>query len=287
MRLSRFVSSFAGFALVIFSSQTLLAQTGAIVARSSGSGTGIGIAGEGCSETEPQKQVIEPYTGVRKTTRVQKLADGTTITHESTSKEARDSSGRTYRENQPEVAPGVEGQVRTYTFYYVNDPVSRVTINWNSNSKEATVFHLPEPGQVPALSSGMVSMPNVAIPQPGTVTASVFGAVGTVTPPHGKPARPVREDLGTKTINGVEAKGTRMTTVIPAGQAGNDQPITVIHETWMSTELRIAVLQIDSDPRTGTRTTELTEIERGEPDPVLFQPPEGYTIKDRYPGQKN
>lgn len=291
MRLSRFVFSLSGLALVFFSSQALLAQIGASVARSTGSSTGIGIAAAGCSETEPQKRTIEPYTGIRKTTRVQKLADGTTITHETVAKEARDSGGRTYRESQPEMAPGSEAPIPVNTFFFVNDPVNRVTINWNSNSKEAAVFHMAEPGQTGNSSPAVIPMPSGTIPRPapGTVTASVFGVTGVVGPasPPVRPVRPVREDLGTKTINGVEAKGTRMTTVIPAGRAGNDQPITVTHETWMSTELRIMVLEINSDPRTGVRTTELTEIERGEPDPALFQPPEGYTIKDRYPGQQN
>ena len=287
MRLSRFVFSLSGLALAIFSSQALLAQTGASVARSADSSTGIGISAAGCSETEPQKRTIEPYTGIRKTTRVQKLADGITITHETIAKEARDSSGRTYRESQPEMAPGSEAQIPVNTFFFVNDPVNRVTINWNSNSKEATVFHMAEPGQAGNLSPALIPMPAGAIqrPAPGTVTGSVFGMVGPAPPV--RPVRPVREDLGMKTINGVEARGTRMTTVIPAGRAGNDQPFTVTRETWMSTELRIMVLEIDSDPRTGVRTTELTEIERGEPDPALFQPPEGYTIKDRYPGQQN
>jgi hypothetical protein len=29
----------------------------------------------------------------------------------------------------------------------------------------------------------------------------------------------------------------------------------------------------------------MTDIEFGEPDPALFQIPEGYTVKDVYPGQ--
>ena len=95
------------------------------------------------------------------------------------------------------------------------------------------------------------------------------------------------EDLGARTINGIDAKGRRTTETFPAGSFGNDQPLTVSHEVWMSPELGLPVLQIDDDPRTGVRTTELTEIERGEPDPALFQPPEGYTIKDQYPNQRN
>jgi hypothetical protein len=61
----------------------------------------------------------------------------------------------------------------------------------------------------------------------------------------------------------------------------------VTHETWVSEELMLAVMQIDDDPRTGVRTMELTDIERGEPDPALFQVPEGYTVKDQYPNQQN
>ena len=97
--------------------------------------------------------------------------------------------------------------------------------------------------------------------------------------------KPEVEDLGMKTINGVEAKGTRTTRVISAGREGNDQPLTVIHETWFSTALGIPVMSINDDPRVGTSTMELTDIERGEPDPALFQVPEGYTVKERTPGQ--
>lgn len=96
-----------------------------------------------------------------------------------------------------------------------------------------------------------------------------------------------RKTWAQKQSNGLEARGTRFTTTYPVGRVGNDQPFTVTHETWISTELMIAVLQIDDDPRTGARTMELTDIERGEPDPALFQPPEGYTVKDKYPDQQN
>jgi hypothetical protein len=41
----------------------------------------------------------------------------------------------------------------------------------------------------------------------------------------------------------------------------------------------------DDDPRTGTRITEVTNLDRGEPNPALFQVPEGYTMRDRYPGK--
>jgi hypothetical protein len=43
------------------------------------------------------------------------------------------------------------------------------------------------------------------------------------------------------------------------------------------------MLTTDNDPRNGLQSTEVTDIVRTEPDPALFLPPEGYTIKDQYP----
>lgn len=90
-----------------------------------------------------------------------------------------------------------------------------------------------------------------------------------------------REDLGVRTIAGIEAKGARTTGIIPAGEQGNDQPLTIVTENWMSTQYDIPLLTIINDPRTGKRTVEVTEFQPGEPDPALFQIPEGYTVRER------
>ncbi len=275
MRLNRCLFAITGFALTLFSFRTLLAQE--LSARSGSSSVaavlrGPAVEGASCPEGEEQKQTIESYTANRKTTGVQTLANGTTITNVTTNKEARDSSGRTYHENQAETQLGFAGPAPAFSFFNVVDPVSRVTISWSSNSKDATVSHQPDPVQarppLPPATSATAAIQLPRIPRPA----------------H---RRGETEDLGTKTINGVDAHGTRTTETYPAGAIGNDQPITVTHEMWMSRELGLVVLQIDDDPRTGVRTMELTDIERGEPDPALFRPPEGYTVKDQYPNQKN
>jgi hypothetical protein len=54
----------------------------------------------------------------------------------------------------------------------------------------------------------------------------------------------------------------------------------VTSETWTSPDLKITVRQITDDPRSGKVTTELTNITRTDPDPALFQAPEGYTVRD-------
>jgi hypothetical protein len=42
------------------------------------------------------------------------------------------------------------------------------------------------------------------------------------------------QSLGTQTINGVSAQGTRTTRTIPAGEMGNEKPIVIVTERWYS-----------------------------------------------------
>jgi hypothetical protein len=87
----------------------------------------------------------------------------------------------------------------------------------------------------------------------------------------------VEESLGSQVVNGVMADGTRVTQTIPAGDFGNDRPITSVTESWFSPDLRLTVLYRRSDPREGDVTTQYAGIKRGEPDASLFQVPAGYT----------
>ncbi len=233
-----------------------------------------------------------PYTATKKVTFVQKLADGTTISRVYTTNEARDSQGRTLQQT---VMTGPAQ--RNITSTSVMDPVAHTNTTWVSQSKQATRFHMPEAPRVSA-------QPGVsATSRTGTGTGSVvMGGIATVTNssepailmssgagpgPFDPSLRPSRqsEKLGGKTIAGVYAEGTKITVTYPVGYFGNDRPILNVRETWMSPELRIIVYTTEDDPRTGNRTTEITNLDRGEPDPALFQVPEGYTIKDQYPNQ--
>jgi hypothetical protein len=92
------------------------------------------------------------------------------------------------------------------------------------------------------------------------------------------------EELGEQNIEGVSAKGTRTITTIPAGAIGNERPIETIYEKWYSDELQMVVYSKSSDPRFGEQTYRLTNIDRNEPDPALFQPPPGYKKVSGGPG---
>jgi len=83
-----------------------------------------------------------------------------------------------------------------------------------------------------------------------------------------------------KTIDGLAVEGHQRTETIPAGQIGNDLPITVTSEEWTSTDLKVLVLTKHNDPRTGESTYRLTNVVRAEPDPSLFMVPPDYQVKD-------
>ena len=88
------------------------------------------------------------------------------------------------------------------------------------------------------------------------------------------------EKLGTQTIEGVLAEGTRHTTTWPVGSQGNDRPISIVSETWTSPDLKVMVMNKSNDPRSGEHVQKLTNVSLGEPSASLFQPPPEYSVVD-------
>ena len=91
----------------------------AAVVAAAQSGIGAIAVGVGMENGNPVHGVINlPYSATFKTTVVQKLADGTTITRVSTTREARDSQGRTLHEITNERSGGQPAIVNAT----LNDP---------------------------------------------------------------------------------------------------------------------------------------------------------------------
>jgi hypothetical protein len=205
-----------------------------------------------------------PYTAEYSITTVQTLANGTTITQESSEKIAVDAQGKRMTSNTM-MHPA--GQQNPMTFSHIFDPVARTNTNWTSQSKRVTVTSMPEPGQRPACE-----------------TASVPEAQHSDNPRE----KSVVEELGTATIQGIEAKGTRVTRNIPAGADGNDAPLVSTNEYWKASAPNLhhlMVREISDDPRRGKRTRELTNFVQSDPDPSVFEPPQGYEIVNEGPPQ--
>jgi hypothetical protein len=225
----------------------------------------------------------QPYSGVRTSAFVETLANSSTITHTTTTNEARDSSGRIYRATQFGAGSGPDaGSGRTE--YTVFDPVNRTVTNWRSGSTQAFLMHLPSPASVGGSPGGSNGGANRG-PHPEWRGPANGGDPAAEGSHHHGPA-PAVSQLGTKSFEGVDATGTRSTVNFPAGSFGNNQAITVTHERWVSDELGLTVLEIDNDPRDGVHTTTLTNIQRSEPDASLFQPPQGYTVTEHRGGHR-
>ena len=204
-----------------------------------------------------------PYTADAVNTSSQTLADGNHINTTQTTHVARDSQGRTRREDALPTPPGAPAEAQPRTIIFINDPVSQVTYILEPDH---TARKLPLPSATAAQSS-----PGVAV-RSGVFTQAVPAptAIGR--------NQANTESLGSQILEGVQAEGARTTTTIPAGQVGNDQPIVITDERWYSPDLKTVVMTKHSDPRYGDTTYQLTNIQRTEPPASLFEVPSDYTI---------
>lgn len=206
-----------------------------------------------------------PYQADAVTEVVQTLADGNRISRRTTASVARDSEGRVRRESRlAGLGPLPAGEGPQLVF--VHDPVARTGFVLHADEKVARRLAHPPDG---AHAAGA--------PEPGP-------GRGMRMRRHEKPFPEGKsQDLGTQTIEGVEAQGSRMTHTIPAGEIGNEKPLQIVRERWYSPELQTVVMSRSSDPRIGETTYRLTNIQRGEPDHSLFEIPEGYQVVEGGP----
>ena len=94
------------------------------------------------------------------------------------------------------------------------------------------------------------------------------------------------EALPARTFLGVRATGERFRRVVPADANGSGRPITVLEDAWFSEDLGIVLLQMYQDPRTGTFTRTVTQLQQMKPDPALFEIPKDYTVHQSEAGKQ-
>ena len=236
----------------------LLIGTAALPAQGRFAG-GLGRGGPMSAWSGSETQVAgAPYSGVRTTLVQQTLANGNQITRQEQAKVYRDSQGRVRMEQTSTNA--VTGQTRTSIT--IADPAKTYA------RAPARMFARPAARTYDGSGSTAGARRGRAgtQAQPG-VGGRARGGAQTQT-----------EDLGTQSIEGQPATGRRMTETIPAGGIGNQQPLQVVRETWISTALHIPVLIKTSDPRFGVTNMQLSNVAMSEPDPSLFAPPPDYTL---------
>ncbi len=235
------------------------------------------------SEFEPIGKPVKgaPYSAEIISESVQTLSDGNRITHKSTSSIYRDSEGRTRREQNLPSLGGLSTENEPTQIIFINDPVAGINYVLHPNKTASKIMVGKISASAMAVAgkpaAGMVMDMETVSPGPGQIRIEkkiIRQGEGSSFD------KSTKESLGAQVIEGVKAEGTRITTVIPAGEIGNELPITIVGETWYSPELQTVVLNKNMDPRMGENTFRLTNINRNEPAHSLFDVPTDYKIEE-------
>jgi hypothetical protein len=193
----------------------------------------------------------------------QALPGGNRIALSTFMKIARDSAGRTMTEEQFSCTLNANGVPTPVTRIQISDPVGGRNMNWVRGDNNGEIVQIRHQ-----------TTPSLPAPLPPRQTPEQLA--GRKLYAERLREETVVEDLGNKTILGVEAKGSRSTRTIPPAEAGSLSPIVVKDEVWRSTaEQNLILLSISDDPRTGRRTQEVVELNQSVPDPTLFEVPKG------------
>jgi hypothetical protein len=232
-----------------------------------------------------------PYSAEAVTEFVQRLADGNRISRESKAQIARDSAGRTRREQGLAMLGPMVNTPEEFRHVQITDPQAGTMVMLNLRDQTAEKMPVPNVRvfagtageKITAAGKGVtVFSRKVEMALPGG--PPMAGQTLLYTARTSAPASPPDvQSLGKQSIEGVEAEGTRTTFTIPAGQVGNELPLSIVSERWYSPELKVLVMSRQSDPRSGETTYRLTNIVRAEPDPALFEIPAGFTVMDGGP----
>lgn len=208
--------------------------------------------------------VPQPYQAESISTRVQTLADGTTITQKMRIVNAVDSHGRELGLSITiPASPNQEEEI----IGSVLDPENGSDTFWRSRGHQAWVRQYPPPAEQHGCWQGPgYARDYDAKPIPRIATKAKTANQRAV------------EDLGVKTFLSLQADGQRWTTTIPTGQIGNSAPLVSTRENWIARSPHIPVYSVQDDPQRGKTTLKLVSFKWGEPDPALFKPPADYKL---------
>ena len=232
-----------------------------------------------------------PYSGEEVSENVHVLADGTRLTQKMMGRKVwRDSDGRMRTERS---LGGGPNQASMPTIVEITDPVAGFKYTLDTQKKVAHRQAMPARSVLGATVGSSATLRGGAItgPTPQAATAGGgggrTGSMGVTMPapfpgqadPQMRP-RFTNEPIGTRSIEGEMAEGTRSTVTYPVGMMGNDREFSTVTERWMSIDLKIQILSKTIDPRSGENTFRIEKLSRTPPDPMLFVPPPDYTVVD-------
>ncbi len=204
---------------------------------------------------------------------VQTAVDGSHVKSTTTAVIARDSHGRTrYSQNLSLLLPG-----GPHVLTFIRDPIAGIRYSMDSREAVARREALPTRSLVPGDTAGV----QLWSPQDAAIKIARQSVKSMLSARNAALSQSLHSEatpLGDQLVDGIPASGARVSAVVPAGQIGNDKPLTFSSEAWYSPELSIIVMSRVSDPVTGDTNVQITKLRRGEPNPDLFVVPPGYRI---------
>jgi hypothetical protein len=200
-----------------------------------------------------------PFTLTLQTEWMRRFVDAGTFTVVNERRIARDRRGRIYQERA--VLGPKNSKVQSHTsFIQIADPAKHTLYTCSMLNPEHLCY-------LSTYSGSTVAPPRIARETKTLNLPDDQGIESDVA-------------LGEGSTEGIETIGTRITETYNPGVMGNDSQFTVEREYWYSPKLGIDLISKISDPRLGIQTFTATNIQAAEPDPSLFELPQGFTVVD-------
>ncbi len=243
---------------------------------------------EGAMEKTLKAVKNSPYSAQSMTEFTQTLADGNRIHRTTNGSIARDSEGRTRREQTLSGIGAMASTGEPMKSVMISDPVAGTSYSLEPHSHAAhvtrsttynTTYVTTNNGVTEKVKAERMASLNAA--EKGVLDkASAEMLAKMKVRANGLEPNTKTEDLGTQVMEGVTVQGKRVTRTIPAGEIGNERPLEIVTETWFSPELQVVVISRTSDPRSGDSVYKLTNVSRAEPDRSLFEVPADYHVTE-------
>jgi len=199
-----------------------------------------------------------PFSGSVQILSKEPLPDGTTRIRQTVNHIARNSAGVIHNETRLLVTPGFEGEPRLLSFH-IYDPQTHLNTFLNPTTHIARQVFLRKPPTPPVNSTPETFVPGASA------------------------EKVVTQELGNQTVAGLLLQGTRKQRIVPAATSGTGHEVTITDDYWYSEELRVYLVIRHNDPRTGEQTVGIIDVQRGEPNPTMFQIPVDYKVVDETP----
>ena len=201
--------------------------------------------------------VRAPFTAIVHTEWVRPIPGGGSYTSVNERRVARDGRGRIYEERWL-LVPKDAGVQSRMNVIQIADPNNETLYNCFVFERRCALFKFDEPA--------------VTSYKPPVIPSGPFE--------NGKGFN-THLELGVRTIAGIDTTGTRDTATLNPGAIGNDRAFVTVREFWQATQIGVNILSTVDGPQTGRQTFTLSDVSLTEPDPQLFEVPEGYVVVDR------